>query len=283
MDHHSITEITRRALIDQLTISGVAWSGRLPEDDFLARLYNLNELPSTDRRLRTAGEDIRQHRVNWNDWPDDWVFWDERFSLFHGDDEQFVRFLAEMLHPAVRPSAEEARRLASELNAHLAADGWELVEIGAISGRPIFHAVRLGVRNAAFPEPTGWVKVDRQVAEARSRLQSAVSEEQFQAVGLLCREALITVAQAVFDPKRYPSLDSTVSSKTDAARMLESYIAVELAGGSNEEARAHGKAALKLALALQHRRNADFRTAALCLEAAASVSNMIAILAGRRG
>lgn len=36
--------------------------------------------------------------------------------------------------------------------------------------------------------------------------------------------------------------------------MLEWYFSVELRGGANEEARAHAKAALKLALALQHKR-----------------------------
>jgi len=41
---------------------------------------------------------------------------------------------------------------------------------------------------------------------------------------------------------------------TDAGRMLEWYFSVELRGGANEEARAHAKAALKLALALQHKR-----------------------------
>jgi hypothetical protein len=65
--------------------------------------------------------------------------------------------------------------------------------------------------------------------------------------------------------------------------MLESVFAVELAGGSNEEARAHGKAALKLALALQHHRAAHFRMAALCVEGTASIVNLVAILSGRRG
>lgn len=52
-------------------------------------------------------------------------------------------------------------------------------------------------------------------------------------------------------------------------------------GSSNEEARAHAKAAVRLALALQHKRLADFRTAALCAEGTWSVVNMLAIVAGR--
>lgn len=282
-DGNTITEITRRAIIDEIVASGVSWSGRLPEDDFLSRMYDLASLPSTDRRFRSAASDIQQHRVNWADWPQDWVFYDTRFAILHGSDDNFLRFLAEMVHPVVRPNPGESQGLITEFNAHLKADGWSFIQSRVISGSPVFAAIRDGVRSAAFEEPTGWLKVDRQLEESRSQLMAALSEEQFQAVGLLCREALISVGQAVFDPSRHETRDGVIVSKTDASRMLEAFIASELQGGTNEEARAHGKAALKLALALQHRRNADFRMAALCVEATASVANLIAILAGRRG
>ena len=59
----------------------------------------------------------------------------------------------------------------------------------------------------AAHEPTGWKRVDRTVTEARNRLASARTEEQFQAVGLLCREILISLAQAVFDSERHLTLD----------------------------------------------------------------------------
>jgi hypothetical protein len=94
---------------------------------------------------------------------------------------------------------------------------------------------------------------------------------------------LISVAQEVFDPSRHSSPDEVVPSATDAKRMLEGIFNAELQGGANEEARAHAKAALRLALALQHRRTADFPMAALCAEATSSVVNMLAVLAGRRG
>ena len=105
---------------------------------------------------------------------------------------------------------------------------------------------------------------------------------QFQAVGLLCREALISVAQAVYVAERHPTLDGVGASKTDAKRMLEAFIAVEFAGGANEEARSYAKASLRLALALQHDRTADFRAAALCAEATASVINLVGVISGAR-
>jgi hypothetical protein len=133
-----------------------------------------------------------------------------------------------------------------------------------------------------FEEPTGWPRVDRGIYEIRRRLEQAEVEEHFQAVGLLCREVLISVAQVVYDPQRHPCEDGTVPSETDAKRMLDSYIAAELAGAANEGVRRHAKAALSLANDLQHHRTADYRHAALCAEATTSLVNLVAIISGRR-
>ena len=131
-------------------------------------------------------------------------------------------------------------------------------------------------------EPTGWPRVDRTIGEIRKRLATANTEEQYQAVGLLCREALISLAQSIYDPEKHPSSDGVQPSKTDAKRMLRDYIASTLTGSSNEAARKHAKAAYALANDLQHRRTANFRQAALCVEATASIVNVIAIISGRR-
>jgi hypothetical protein len=133
-----------------------------------------------------------------------------------------------------------------------------------------------------FAGPTGWPRVDRALGEIRKRLEEASSEEQFQAVGLLCRETLISLAQTVYVPQRHPIADGTSPSATDAKRMLDAYLAVELSGGQNEAARRHAKASLDFANALLHKRTASFREAALCAEATASVINIIAIVSGRR-
>ena len=129
---------------------------------------------------------------------------------------------------------------------------------------------------------TGWPKVDRGLEETERRLAEATSEEQFQAVGLLCRETLISLAQAVYDPARHGTIDGKEASSSDAKRMLEAFIATELGGQTNEEARAHAKAAVKLAVALQHDRTADFRATAVCYEATAFLARVIAIVAGKR-
>ncbi len=278
---NEISEVTRRAIIDYFTAGNVDWAGRLGDHDFLARLYDLTKLPSTDRRYRTASADIRQH-CSWNDWETDWVFYDHRFNILHAPDEKFLAFLCETVHPVVRPDTNEARQIVDVINNHLAEDGWKLVKKAEVSGKPVYAAREVEGRAEVFEEPTGWEKVDRQVQETRLRLDEAQTEEQFQAVGLICRETLISVAQEVYDAESHASLDGIVPSETDAARMLEAFFAAELPGAVNAEARSHAKAALKLAVALQHKRTAGFRMAALCAEATVAVINVVAIVSGRR-
>lgn len=277
-----ITEVTRRAIFDHFTVSHIGWSGRMNEDDFLARIFDLNSLKSTDSRYNNAAGDIYQHRVRNNDWDDDWVFYDSRINLLWSEDETFLKFLCETLHPVVRREPEEVQVLLDKFNEFLRVDGWIIVEANQISGRPVFNAQRTDQKTVIFQEPTGWQKVDRQFQEVRLQLESAVNEEQYQTVGLLCREVMISVAQEVYNSTKYPSKDGVVPSQTDAKRMLEAIILKELEGSSNSEARAHARASMNLALALQHRRTADFRMAALCAEATSSIVNILALLCGRR-
>lgn len=142
-----------------------------------------------------------------------------------------------------------------------------------------FEARRIG---GAFV-PTGWPRVDRIVGDLRNTLASASAEEDFQTVGLKCREALISLAQTVFDPAVHSTLDGVKASDTDAKRMLEAYIVSAHRGGENEQIRKHARSALDVAVALQHKRTATLRDASLCAEATTSVVNLIAILTSRPG
>ena len=128
-------------------------------------------------------------------------------------------------------------------------------------------------------DPTGWERVDRALTKARSQFEFASAEEDCQAVGLLCREVIISLAQAVYDPAIHESQDGVTPSDTDANRMLEAYIAHAFPGGSYKEVRAHARASLALALNLQHRRTATRQLAALCVEATASTTAVISIIA----
>ena len=64
---NNISEGTRRSIVDIFSVSKISWAGRLREDDFLARLYDLTDLTkmgSTDYRIPNAKGDIVQHRVH---------------------------------------------------------------------------------------------------------------------------------------------------------------------------------------------------------------------------
>jgi hypothetical protein len=90
----------------------------------------------------------------------------------------------------------------------------------------LINRVRSGslqVGSDLFDQPTGWSRVDRGVEKFRRVLETATSEEDFQGVGLLCREVLISLAQAVYVPELHPTSDGVEPSETDAKRMLEAY------------------------------------------------------------
>ena len=131
-------------------------------------------------------------------------------------------------------------------------------------------------------EPTGWNKVDRVVDSIIAGLGSAKAEEDYQTVGLLCRECLISLAQEVFDSNKHKTSDSIEPSKTDAYRMLDAYFSYDFSGSTNEALRKHAKASLSLANELQHKRTATYKHAALCSEATRTVVNIVAITSGRR-
>ena len=128
---------------------------------------------------------------------------------------------------------------------------------------------------------SGWERIDRNVKEIKVRLSQASNEEQFQSVGHLCREAIISLAQAVYDEKKYPILDGVQVSKTDAKRMLDAYIKVELAGGANENLRKYARASLDLANELTHKRTADAKDASICAAATIGLINLVVILENR--
>lgn len=127
----------------------------------------------------------------------------------------------------------------------------------------------------------GWERIERTIQQIKSQQLKASTEEQFQTVGLLCRETIITLAQAVFDSQKHPILNNVKISKTDAKRMLEAYITTELSGSSNETLRKYAKATLDLANELTHKRTASKRDSALCSTATLSLVNFIGTIEGR--
>ena len=135
-----------------------------------------------------------------------------------------------------------------------------------------------------FSNPLGWQRVDRTMDRIRGLLTIASTEEHFQEVGVLCREGLISVAQAVFDPGQHPPLpnDNAEVSETDVKRMIARYVAVECSGASDQEVHRCVNGAIDLANKVTHSRTSDYRGAALCAQATFNVIGLISLISGKR-
>lgn len=145
-----ISEVTKRDIFDLfyfgMDIQGL-WEGkrlnynyygRLEEIEFLKRLYDLKALPSSDSRFSDAESDIFQHTVNNADYPDCWIFHDDRFPLKDGSDEAYLKFLSEVFHPTVRFEKGYWKEFFGNINSLLKQDGYELYPVETLSGREVY-------------------------------------------------------------------------------------------------------------------------------------------------
>lgn len=103
----------------------------------MKRLYNLADWESRDSRVDNAEEEIIMHIHN-GDYPDDWIFEDERFQLFDGEDNILLNFICEVFHPEVRDENGVWERYLERINALLKEDGYEIVATSKLSGRDVF-------------------------------------------------------------------------------------------------------------------------------------------------
>ncbi|MDO8571900.1 MAG: abortive infection family protein [bacterium] len=182
-----ISQITRRDIVDAILIEQINWSGRLEESEFLGRIFDLSSLPSTDGRFSNAAGDIWQHRVNNpSDWEDDWVFYDQRFNLINCDDELFLRFLCETIHPVIRPDVTEAEKLCQLYNNFLKNDGFQIIEKTRLSGKPIYIGRYSGILStpsvAAAKEVLSGVDATY-VAQQITRMEAAVVNDPTLSIG----------------------------------------------------------------------------------------------------
>lgn len=195
-----ISKETKADIFDAIRVEGIIWSGRLPETEFLSRLYDLEKLPSKDRRYSTSYTDIKQHReTNPLDWPDDWVFSDDRFSLYASTDVQFINFLCLMVHPVVRPNTQEADHLVTMFNRFLSRDGWEIVKRSQISDKPVFSGRRLIFGRSPALGAAKYVAdvldadyITRQI----TRMESAIEKDPELAIGT-AKEFLETICKTI--------------------------------------------------------------------------------------
>ena len=127
-------------------------------------------------------------------------------------------------------------------------------------------------------EGAGWTSVDRLVNRLVSKQHLAITSDEFQAIGLLCRDIVLEVSRTVYDTAKHPSLDGKKIGPADSLRMLAAYFTVRLAGERNEYLRAVAKSVRDLANHVQHDSTSEYVDAALCARVTISLVDLVRIL-----
>lgn len=225
--------ISRRAktdLVDLILLEGMPWSGALDEVAFLGRLYDLAAIGSRDSRFRDAAGDVWQHRINNpQDWEDDWVFYDSRFNVAGGSDENLLRFLCEMLHPLVRKhDPERAAALAASLNEILRPEGWELVPSRKqVGGRPVYEARPVADDRRVLADAghdLAFVLDSDYVSRQVQRMEAAIDSDVDLAIGT-AKEFVETVSKSILSERgidyvEKDSISSLVRAVAEELRLV---------------------------------------------------------------
>lgn len=199
-----ISQITRRNTFDFIQVEGFWWSGRLEETAFLSRMFDLENLPSSDSRYSNAAGDIWQHRINNpNDWEDNWIFYDDRFNLLNCDDSKFLDFLCEMIHPVVRADASEVTKMLQIFNDNLKVDNFEIVEKTRISNKPIFVG-RIKIAGKDSIEKRGQdikkILTADYVSQQINLMEASIENSPHISIGL-AKELIETSCKSIFDER----------------------------------------------------------------------------------
>ena len=197
----------RRAIIDLLRQEDVPWRGELSDVDFLAPVFDLDVMPSHDSQFKTAGQDIWQHRVNNpEDWPDDWIFTDERFNLLGGPDVTFLAFVERLVAPKVRPDRKLASAMVQRMNEELRRTSWTLVERETLAGdiryraepfEPVLLRSLQTMRASAAILSSSWMHQELE------RIEAAIDTDPALAIGT-AKEMVETCCKHIVDALNIP-------------------------------------------------------------------------------
>jgi len=171
-------------------MSNPPFYGNLKLTDFLKRIWNLSQMPSTDSRFDDAEGDIWQHMINNEDWTFDYLL-DDYLKLMTAEDELFLKFLGACVHPILRTDPRERQQRLVRFNELLKPDGFELVASTEISGQPVYEAKRIagnGVNSDAYEVVLSFAGEQRDyVREAAGYLRAvdvAVFYDEYEEAGM---------------------------------------------------------------------------------------------------
>lgn len=199
-----ISIITRQNIFDFIQEENFWWAGRLDEIAFLSRIFDLENMPSSDNRFYNVSDDIWQHRVNNpDDWEDDWIFNDKRFDLLNCEDSIFLNFLCEMVHPLVRKDYLDVDKLLQIFNENLKNDGFQIVEKSKISGKPIFIGRQILIGKDTIQRKAGQIKQifnAEYVTQQINLMESSIDNSPHISIGI-AKELIETCCKSIFDER----------------------------------------------------------------------------------
>lgn len=125
-----------------------------------------------------------------------------------------------------------------------------------------------------------WEKINRMIGKIRSNSLTANDIEDFQSIGVLCREVLVSLGQLVYDPVLHGEEDETGTKigKADAERMFIAYFKFKLSGKHNKELRDYVKGVKGIANQLTHKDTSTRKDMLLAVSSILSLVNFIGIL-----
>ena len=125
-----------------------------------------------------------------------------------------------------------------------------------------------------------WERIKRTITKIKRDSISAKNEEDFQSVGLLCRDVIISLAQSVYIPFIHGEYDEsgTKISNTDAVRMIGNYLRPIMQGKQHKELRDYARVTNAIANQLTHKRTATRTDMLLAINSTIALINFIGIL-----
>ncbi len=152
--------------------------------------------------------------------------------------------------------------------------------------RELFASTLTGLDNSKNNEVDVFVqlddlgKINRMIGKIRSNTWTAKDIEDFQSIGVSCREVLISLGQIVYNPALHGEEDETGTkiSKADAERMFLAYFKYKFSGKHNKELRDYVKGVKGIANQLTHKDTSTRKDMLLTVSTTLSLINFIGIL-----
>lgn len=114
---------------------------------FLNEIWDLRQLPSTDKRYKNAYEDITQHMINNSDWTYEELFFDILKILNSND--KYNLFLENIIHPKYYETEDEIMRIVLLINTHIEKEKY-ILTINEYDENTLFPIFKLEYKSSAI-------------------------------------------------------------------------------------------------------------------------------------